>query len=142
MLCQHFSKNLYLNLYFIYILSLFTFKAICIYIMSSSSLFYFISECANELISTHICFLSLFLGSYPSVFFFFYPIPTCFYFTLLHYIFLKKNIFLPWKPVCFLMTDGGVFGWKGKWEGTERRKGGSVIGIYYIRQKPIFTKKK
>lgn len=40
------------------------------------------------------------------------------------------------------MTDGGVFGWKGKWEGTERRKGGSVIGIYYIRQKPIFTKKK
>lgn len=40
------------------------------------------------------------------------------------------------------MTDGGVFGWKGKWEGTERRKGESVIGIYYIRQKPIFTKKK
>lgn len=40
------------------------------------------------------------------------------------------------------MTDGGVFGWKGKWEGTERRKRGSVIRIYYIRQKPIFTKKK
>lgn len=92
------------------------------YYISSSSLFYLIPECVNELISAHICVLSLLLGSYPSVFFilsqhvFISPYYTIF--------FLKKDYFLPWKPVCFLMTDGGVFGWERRWEGTEKRKGG------------------
>lgn len=40
------------------------------------------------------------------------------------------------------MTDGGVFGWERRWEGTERRKGGGVQSGYITKGKNQFSLKK